>query len=61
MKRIYTVPTSESISLAPASMLAVSPSLGPTEEHETEYQFSAAKHFNSIDTDNWLGVKNNSH
>ncbi len=59
MKRIYTVPTSESISLAPASMLAGSITRDPG--HETEYQFSAAKHFNSIDTDNWLGVKNNSH
>ncbi len=59
MKRIYTVPTSESISLAPASMLAVS--LPPSEEHNTVGQNSAAKHFNSIDTDNWLGVKNNSH
>ncbi len=60
MKRIYTVPTSESISLAPASMLAESLTPGQG-GHETEGQNSAAKHFNSIDTDNWLGVKNNSH
>ncbi len=57
MKRIYTVPTSESISLAPASIA----SLSTNEGHNTEGQNSAAKHFNSIDTDNWLGVKNNSH